>query len=293
MGNLAVCLYNRFLRRREAGDELGALVNLRAAAEIDGSDGRAREWEKAREGLTREQAALAELPFPFLFMPYVFKARSAVDRKRFEDAERLFSRAISINPGSATAFFGRGYARNRLEKSEGARADVLAGFKHLIVRSSQFENMRRIFPRISGQTLDAGAIEEAFSAFHDDTPEGEKGKAPEPSQDDRKLAQRYWSAGRERLRSGRWAEAENYYHWALRCDPFLHPVYGERAYVRSRLGDFRGAFCDYVDCLRFEKLGRSGRLENLIAGHDTVIAWTPDPLAVDKFFSTLKKLAGK
>ena len=122
--NLAICLHSRALQRAKANDLLGTAVNIRAAAELDGSDGRDKLWADLRKDLSPEQAALAETTFPFLLNAYLYKGRMAVDEGKYADAERYFSRVLSIDPAITTAHFGRAYARNEQKNNLGAREDL-------------------------------------------------------------------------------------------------------------------------------------------------------------------------
>ena len=289
--NLAACLNNRAVARGKEGDVLGAAVNLRAAAELDGSSRRHKAWEDLRQGLTPEQAALAETPFPFLRNAYLYRGRQAVDEGRFAQAEQSFSRVLAINPDSATARFGRAFARNKLERASEAQEDLLEGLKGMLLGSRQFGNLRKIYPKLTGQTMDAGIVERAFAAFR----EGRPGAVPKPapvSSAAREAAVKYWRAGRGLVEARRWSEALPYFDEALRRDPLLGQAYDDRGVARFNLEDYRGAFADMLASLRYETLGREGKIENLIAGHRTRITWTPDPGAVAAFFSRLGQLPG-
>ena len=78
--NLAICLHSRALQRAKANDLLGTAVNIRAAAELDGSDGRDKLWADLRKDLSPEQAALAETTFPFLLLLYCVLVLKAPER---------------------------------------------------------------------------------------------------------------------------------------------------------------------------------------------------------------------
>jgi len=97
---------------------------------------------------------------------------------------------------------------------------------------------------------------------------------------------------RQALAAGNLDNAEKLVTEALRRDPLLGQAYDDRGVARFNLEDYRGAFADMLASLRYETLGREGKIENLIAGHRTSITWTPDPGAVAAFFSRLGQLPG-
>ncbi len=283
ISNLALCLSARAARAAP----VARARDLTLAYELDPTDARKRAVEAALKPLTAaEQEAAATIP-PYMALVYLDMARTATDRGNFKNAKAYFSRVIEMNPTLPTAYAGRGYAAQKLGESSDAAADIFSALRLRLLDSRQFRNMRLVYSRRVGASLDAGRVEEAFEALR----RGETAPEPPSADDDaRRAAIKDWRHGRTLLDAGDARGAVSWFDRAVRKDPRCATAYDDRGVARTRLGDLRGAYDDFADALLWDVLGGDGAWNRLIVGHSTLAQWTPAPGTVAAFVARLKAL---
>ncbi len=283
ISNLAVSLSARAARAAP----VARARDLTLAFELDPTDARRKAMEAALTPLTPvERDAAATVP-PYMALVYLDMARTATDRGQFKNAKVYFSRVIAMNPALTTAYAGRGYAEQKLGETSEAAADIFAALRLRILDSRQFRNMRLVYSRRVGASLDAARVEEAFEALR----RGETAPEPRAADDDgRRAAWEDWRRGRTLLDAGDARGAVAWFDRALRKDPRCSTAYDDRGVARARLGDLRGSYDDFADALLWDVLDGEKGWNRLIVGHTERAQWTPAPGTIPAFIARLKRL---
>jgi Tfp pilus assembly protein PilF len=234
---------------------------------------------------TAQREAVQTMP-PYMDLVYLDMARTAIDAANYKNAKNYFSRVIAMDPSLVTAYAGRAYANRQLGETAAAADDIFAALRLRLLGTRQFENMRLVYSRRAGVSLDAARLDEAFAALRAGETAAEPPAAGEEAAEQ---ARSQWRSGRARLNAGDARGAVAWFDRALSRDPRFARAYDDRGIARSRLGDLRGAYEDFADSLLWEVLD-GGTWNNLIVGHTTRAQWTPAPGALAAFVARLKRL---
>jgi preprotein translocase subunit SecA len=280
--NMAVSL----TARAEGAEAAARARDLNLAFELDPTDARRRAAVASLKPLTTAQREAVQTMPPYMDLVYLDMARTAIDAANYKNAKNYFSRVIAMDPSLVTAYAGRAYANRQLGETAAAADDIFAALRLRLLGTRQFENMRLVYSRRAGVSLDAARLDEAFAALRAGETAAEPPAAGEEAAEQ---ARSQWRSGRARLNAGDARGAVAWFDRALSRDPRFARAYDDRGIARSRLGDLRGAYEDFADSLLWEVLD-GGTWNNLIVGHTTRAQWTPAPGALAAFVARLKRL---
>ena len=223
--------------RAQDGDWAGALADLdRALSEAD-------------QGLDVKGQALGD---PGFGRVAILVTRGAVKAQLGDlaGAEQDFTRAIELDPGSATAWFNRGTARQRQGNIAGAIADG-ERYLELAPGSSQAPVVRRELAllRARGTQPGGGALQTQLAQGHDCAARGDLPGAivaySRALELDARSAEAWGGRGLARAQSGDLQGGLADLDRAIELDPNVPAYWGNRGTTRRKAGDLDGAIADY------------------------------------------------